>query len=329
VDIVVSAQGKALPSGEIKIVQPLEMGVIKDILVQEGQEVKKGQTLMILDPSINITILKAKYKENDILTLEINRLKAYLDEKPFYSDNNIQKSLYQSANNRRANLRELYYKTKKEEENLKKILDIVSHNEYNQLKDKRLQYLEQLISNKNNYLSELTEKQNQQIQLNSDIKSIEYKNKKQLIISPVDGNVGKLLIHTQGGIVSPAQNLISIIPKDAPLVFKVNVQNQDIGFIKEDMNVSVKIATFNFQKYGLIDATVTHISDDAIEDEKLGLIYEVLIKPKKYHLEYANKKYKINSGMSVTAEVKIGKRRVINFFIYPLIRYMDEGMSVR
>ena len=105
--------------------------------------------------------------------------------------------------------------------------------------------------------------------------------------------------------------------------------NQDIGFIKEDMNVSVKIDTFSFQKYGLIDANVLHISDDAIEDEKLGLVYEVTIKPSKYHLEYGNKRHNITSGMSVTAEVKIGKRRVVNFFIYPLIRYLDEGMSVR
>jgi hemolysin D len=145
----------------------------------------------------------------------------------------------------------------------------------------------------------------------------------------VDGYVGKLLIHTNGGVVTPAEKLMTIVPKNAPLVFKATVSNRDIGFVKKDMNVSVKINTYNFQKYGLIHGKVIHISDDAIENEKLGPVYEVLIKPEKFYLKFGGEKFYIQSGMSITAEMKVGKRRVINFFVYPLIRYLDEGMSVR
>jgi hemolysin D len=74
---------------------------------------------------------------------------------------------------------------------------------------------------------------------------------------------------------------------------------------------------------------VKHISYDALEDERLGLVYEVLIKPKETHLIVEGEKRRVVSGMSVNAEFKVGKRRVIEFFIYPMIKYLDEGMSVR
>lgn len=329
VDIVVSGQGKALPTGEIKIVQPLESGIIKNILVKEGEEVKKDQILMVLDPSVNETNLEALKQTIDTLELDIKRIDALLHNKTFHCQNHVQNNLYNTIKNNMKNIQELYFNAKNEEQNLRKIKDVISSQEYTNIKDKMLQYKQQIITNKNTLLEQLNSSQKELINLKAQLQSTKFKNQKQFITSPVDGYVGKLLIHTEGGVVSPAQNLITIIPKDKPLIFKVSILNQDIGFIKEDMNVSVKVNTFNFQKYGLIEAKVIHIADDAIEDEKLGLVYEVLIQPSKYHLEYGGKKHKINSGMGITAEVKIGKRRVVNFFIYPLIRYMDEGMSVR
>lgn len=95
------------------------------------------------------------------------------------------------------------------------------------------------------------------------------------------------------------------------------------------MVAAIKVDTFNFQKYGLIPAIVSHVSDDSIDDEKLGPVYEIYLEPKKEFLVVKGEKVYLNSGMSVTAELKVGKRRVIEFFIYPLIKYLDEGMSVR
>jgi hemolysin D len=137
------------------------------------------------------------------------------------------------------------------------------------------------------------------------------------------------MIHTEGGVVTPAQELLRVVPKSSPLIMKVKVLNKDIGFIKKQMQSAVKIDTFNFQKYGLVEGEVMHISNDAIEDEQLGFVYEVFIKPKQKYMEVEGEKVTISSGMSVTAEVKVGKRRIIEFFIYPLIKYLDEGMSVR
>ena len=138
-----------------------------------------------------------------------------------------------------------------------------------------------------------------------------------------------MFFHTIGGVVTPAEKLLTLIPSDVPLVIKATVLNQDIGFIEKDMDVALKIDTFDFQKYGLINGVVTHISQDAIEDEKLGLVYDILVTPEKYNLMVDGQMLTINIGMGVTAELKVGKRRVIEFFVYPIIKYLDEGMSVR
>ncbi|MDD5277800.1 MAG: hemolysin secretion protein D, partial [Methylovulum sp.] len=100
-------------------------------------------------------------------------------------------------------------------------------------------------------------------------------------------------------------------------------------FITKEMEAAIKVDTFDFQKYGLLHGKVKHIADDAIDDEKLGPVYEITIDPKETTLRVEGKELSINPGMSVTAELKVGKRRVIEFFIYPMIKYLDEGLSVR
>lgn len=243
---------------------------------------------------------------------------------------------------------------KRKEKELLEVIDIIAKSEYDKAHKETIEYEEQirmkehdilqlkeklnelkqqelLITQefRNKLLEELTKKRKEATLLKVEIESIKFQKAKQSITSPVDGYVSKLLVHTIGGVVTPAEKLILIVPKDAPLIIKATVLNKDIGFVKNGMKSELKIDTFDFQKYGLIDATVMHISDDAIEDEKLGPVYEVYLKPEKNYLMVKGEKVYLSSGMSVTAELKVGQRRVINFFLYPLIKYLDEGMSVR
>ncbi|MDD4855912.1 MAG: HlyD family type I secretion periplasmic adaptor subunit, partial [Sulfuricurvum sp.] len=182
---------------------------------------------------------------------------------------------------------------------------------------------------RNKLLAELTQKSKEATSLRTEVETTLFRNAKQQIIAPVDGYIGKLLVHTVGGVVTPAEKLLTLIPKGVPLIIQATVQNQDIGFVTKEMEAAVKIDTFDFQKYGLIHGKVKHIADDAIEDEKLGPVYEITIDPKETTLKVEGKDLTINPGMSVTAELKVGKRRVIEFFIYPMIKYLDEGLSVR
>ena len=384
VDVVVSAQGKVIPSGEIKILKPLESGVVSKIFVKESDRVKKGDILIQIDPTVTDASLSSKQDDLAVINSDIALLEALINESNLSKDelnklNSSQLSLYNSqkqilastyeSNKAKLNSAKLDIKASESEVNrlslllnkeeeakvrLQKVLDLIAKKEYEEvskniinLKEQRdialyrlkesNKKLEEIIEEnekaiktiKSNWIETSLSKEKEKRELSAQINAILFSNKTQQIKSPVDGFVGKLLVHTEGGVVSPNDNLISIVPSDAPLIIKASVLNKDIGFLKLGQEVAVKIDTFSFQKYGLLHGNIIEISKDAIEDEKLGLIYEIKIKPKSLDIKVEGETKRLEIGMSVIAEVKTGKRRVIELFIYPIIKYMDEGLSVR
>lgn len=384
VDVVVSAQGKVIPSGEIKILKPLESGVVSKIFVKESDRVKKGDILIQIDPTVTDASLSSKQDDLAVINSDIALLYALINESNLSKDeinklNSSQLNLYNSqrqilastyeSNKAKLNSAKLDIKANESEANrlslllnkeeeakarLQKVLDLIAKKEYEEvskniinLKEQRdialyrlkesNKKLEEIIEEnekaiktiKSSWIETSLSKEKEKRELSAQINAILFSNKTQQIKSPVDGFVGKLLIHTEGGVVSPNDNLISIVPSDAPLIIKANVLNKDIGFLKLGQEVAIKIDTFSFQKYGLLHGNIIEISKDAIEDEKLGLIYEIKIKPKSLDIEVEGETKQLEIGMSVIAEVKTGKRRVIELFIYPIIKYMDEGLSVR
>lgn len=160
-------------------------------------------------------------------------------------------------------------------------------------------------------------------------KRIQLEKQKQILKSPIDGYVNEIFVHTIGGVVTPAEKIMSVVPKDAPLIIKAKVLNQDAGFVETGMPVSIKVDTYNFQKYGILDGEVTIVSPNSVDDQQLGPVFEVYIEPKNTTLMVEGKEQTIKFGMTTTNEIKIGKRRIIEFFIYPLIKYMDESIKVR
>ena len=83
----------------------------------------------------------------------------------------------------------------------------------------------------------------------------------------------QLAIHTVGGVVTPAQELMFIVPEQSQREVEALILNRDIGFVAEGQIAEVKIDTFNFTKYGLLEGEITNLSNDAINDENLGLVY--------------------------------------------------------
>ena len=153
--------------------------------------------------------------------------------------------------------------------------------------------------------------------------------KRQLLIAPVDGRVQQVMLSTIGGIVTPAQELMLIVPENDPLEVEVLLENKDIGFVTEGQIAEIKVHTFPFTKYGVIDASILHISDDAIQDDIKGLVFPMRIKLKTHVIPVNGVDITLKPGMSVSAEVKIGKRRLIEFFLAPLLRYQAESVRER
>lgn len=178
-------------------------------------------------------------------------------------------------------------------------------------------------------LTQIADSRNQIATISEELVKATDMNDKQILYAPVSGYVQQLAINTIGGIVTEAQELMLIVPEEESLEVQVMLGNQDVGFVQKDMAAEIKIHTFPFTKYGLIDATVTHISDDAIIDEKLGLVYTMHLKMHKSTIRVEAKDVKLIPGMAVTAEVKTTQRRVIEYFLSPLLRYKQESIRER
>jgi hemolysin D len=147
--------------------------------------------------------------------------------------------------------------------------------------------------------------------------------------APIDGTVQQLVVNTIGGVVTPAQPLMLIVPDHHPIEIEALLENKDIGFVKKDQNAEIKIETFPYTRYGTIKGKVAHISQDAINDEKRGLTYLVHIQPERNKIQVDEKSVALSPGMVVSVEIKTGSRRVIEYFLNPLMQYANESLRER
>ncbi len=149
------------------------------------------------------------------------------------------------------------------------------------------------------------------------------------LTAPVDGSVQQLAIHTVGGVTTEAQPLMVIVPSDQPVEVIAQLENKDVGFVHPGQDVTVKVDTFNFTKYGVLNGKVLSLSDDAVDDEKRGPLYDLRIELQQNHLRVGNQNMPLTPGMTVRAEIKTDQQRVIDYFLSPLKRYVDESLEER
>jgi len=178
-------------------------------------------------------------------------------------------------------------------------------------------------------LTSISELERQTDTLHEELAKATDLNAKQMLHAPVSGQVQELAINTVGGVVTAAQQLMLIVPDEQQLEVEVFLENNDIGFVQEGMEAEIKIHTFPFTKYGLIEGEVTTVSNDATVDEERGLIYGMHLLMKSNTIHVKGRDVKLMPGMAVTAEVTTGTRRIIEFFLAPLLRYKDESIRER
>ena len=172
----------------------------------------------------------------------------------------------------------------------------------------------------------------------------------QRLRAPVDGTVQQLAVHTIGGVVTPAQALLVVVPSDSPLEIEAMVSNRDIGFVYEGQEAQIKVDTFNFTKYGLLHGKVLSVSHDSISRDKprdgsgdkaqgaldatsepagQELTYAARISLDRTQMQIDDKLVSLSPGMAVTVEVETGSRRLIEYLLSPLMRYKQSSMRER
>jgi hemolysin D len=411
VDIVATANGKVIPTGRSKVIQPLEAGVVRSIRVTDGQSVNAGDVLVELDPTI--VQGEVNHLQSDLLAaqLEIARLRAALTDAddplsafqpPRGADASLvamqRQFLMAQTTEQRSKLAALDgHRTQKEAElatisaTIEKLNAIIptieervnirkSLNEYGS----RLQYfevLQQLTEGQQERMiqksrlkeaqaalaaiietraqtvgeyrrtlfGELAEAERKAGGLTADLSKAEQRLKLQELTAPVSGVVQQLAIHTLGGVVSPAQTLMVIVPSDSPLEVEAMVSNRDIGFVHAGDDVEIKVDTFDFTRYGLLHGKVRTISSDSIaretnekQNDKAAGSPEATSEPAGQQLTYAarisvnsqemrveDKAVRLSPGMAVTAEIKTGSRRIIGYLLSPVLKYGQESFRER
>ena len=198
--------------------------------------------------------------------------------------------------------------------------------------------------------TELAEAERKAVGLREDLVKAEQKANLQTLVAPVDGEVQQLAIHTIGGVVTPAQALMTIVPRSSRLEIEASVRNRDIGFVSEGARAEIKIDTFNFTRYGLRHGKVLSVSRDAImrdrpqdkaNDQARGsshassepsgqeLIYSARVSIDKTQIQVDDNVVNLTPGMAVTVEISTGSRTVISYLLSPLARYAHESLRER
>ena len=390
VDEVAVAPGKVVPQGQVKVVQSQYSGVVKAILVKDGQQVKAGELLVELDQTVSAADLAQMRKQVAYYNLEIERLLAEQNDTLFQPkitpemdphDVSTQMKLYESrtreirsrllqseakVGEQRAQLiaseanrkkyADLLAVAREREGKMKELLvaNAVSYFNYLDYQAKRMELEQNLAAQmaeisrvesslqqamrewstlkaerEKDIAAKMVDDRKQLQTYDEELKKAVQKSRQSKIIAPVDGRVTQLAVHTLGGVVTEAQSLMIIVPAGTTLEIEAWAANKDIGFLKAGQAAEVKIETFNFQRYGTIDATVTSISADATEDKEKGRVYRMVLALQQQDVEVAGKNVPLSPGMSATAEVKIRQKRIIEFFLDPFRKYKSEALRER
>lgn len=391
IDIIATAQGRIIPSGKVKIIQPLETAVVRVIHVREGQRVKAGDVLVELNPAAMEA--DASRLEHELITAWLNmaRLEALLSETPLKSffppsgapgemtarsRRHLESALSERAarletvGNEIAQRRAEISTAKTDAGRLEKILPNVRERveKRRELLDKgytpRLEFLEQeqeLIETEQQLLSvksklgelraavrtavsrraqivaeERRAAEDQLADVSAQAGSLEQelikaldRSRLQTLTAPVDGVLQQLAIHTEGGVVTPAQELMRIVPEGDHIEIEAMVLNKDIGFVHNGQTAEIKVESFPFTKYGTVPGGVKTVSRDAVLDENQGWVYPARFELHETEILAGEKYVPLTPGMSVTVEIKTGKRRLIQYLLAPLQEYQDESMRER
>jgi hemolysin D len=187
--------------------------------------------------------------------------------------------------------------------------------------------------------------------LAQDVIKAEERTELQVLKAPVDGTVQQLAVHTVGGVVTPAQPLLVLVPVDSHLEIEAMVSNRDIGFVEPGQQAEIKIATFNFTRYGLLHGKVLSVSHDAVGKDDLadpakdkgqpdghstrspsddeGPVFAARVSLDRTAMQIEGKEVNLAPGMAVTAEIKTGERRIISYLLSPLRKYRQDSLRER
>jgi hemolysin D len=368
IDIIVNAQGKIIPGGYSKTISSVEVASVRALNVEEGQAVKAGDVLIELDTRASdserdksegdrqTAWLQAKRSRAMLRAIDTGKAPTLTEVKPQDLDaqrvQDAQQHLQDQWRDYQAKLARLEGEISrysqalplatqraKDYAELAKTNDVSQHAWFEkeqaridlegQLADARHQKASLTAETRRTAQDALNEANRIAASSAQDVQKAMVHGDLLKLTSPVDGTVQQLTVHTVGGVVPAAQPLMQIVPKQATVEMEAFMENKDVGFVQAGQDAQVKIDAFEYTKYGTIPAKVSHVSRDAIQDEEKGLIYSVKVVLTQPTIEVDGRQMTLSPGMSGSAEIKTGTRRVIEYVLAPLLQHGRESLHER
>src|SRR5262245_17742683 len=402
-DIVAVADGKLVPSSYLKIVQPAEQGIVKEILVREGESVREGQILIRMDTALAAADAKAIQADHDNKRLALRRIDAQLAARMLarqagdpaelfaqvqaqYTANVrayenalaqesavLEKSKHdlEAARQTKQKLEQVlphYIDQEKAFEKLTKdgFAGRILHSDKQRERIEKEQDLrtQEFIIRSSEALIEQSEKKMAQIaadyrrslqtervdtasqveRLTQELAKLSHRQGLLELRAPQAGIVKDLATHTAGTVAAPGTILMTLVPEADQLIAEVWLSNQDVGFVRPGQEAKLKLAAFQFQKYGLIEGKVSHVNVDATEapspntrsdalagrDRPMGpLAFRTLLELARQDLSADGRRYPLQPGMQVSGEIHLGTRTVLEYLLSPVQKAFHEAARER
>lgn len=390
-DVVVSAQGRIVPAGKSKVIQPPEAGVVRAIHVRDGQTVKAGDVLVELDLTATTADREKLVRESAEAEADMARLTALMRGRgrltlpagtpPDMAENQkaqlagrlaeqrsrlaaldaeiarrraesegaegalrqlrMSHPLVERKHGMRAELARKGFiaetgliETRLELINVEKDLAIQGNRrlETAAALDAAIQQKAQAEAEYRARVSaELAEATRKRDAMRQELIKANQRRDYQTLRAPIDGVVQQLAISTLGGVVTQAQPLLAVVPENSPIEVEAQVLNKDIGQLRAGQRTIVKVETYDFTRYGYVEGEVQWVGTDAVTDQKLGPVYPVRVRldARETPNTVGGQRGLLTPGMSVTADVRVSERRMIDYFISPLLRHKEESLRER
>ncbi|MFU9048010.1 HlyD family type I secretion periplasmic adaptor subunit [Acinetobacter tibetensis] len=355
VEEVTRGQGSVIPTSREQILQSLDPGTIKEMLVKEGDVVEKGQILLRLDDTRSSAILR----ESEAKVANLEAMSARLRAESYGTKIQFPDGISESLKHRE---RAAYVARRRAVDDAvaglqtsKAMLDreisitspmvaegVMSEVELLRMRRQSSDLALQINEKRNQYAAdannELVRVESELAQAKENMAMRADPVDRSLIRAPLRGIVKNIKINTVGGVVQAGQDIMEIVPLNDKLLVEAYIRPQDVAFVHPGLGAIVKVTAYDYALYGGLEGKVTLISPDTLRDKtrpsELNLnpdeaYYRILVETNQNSLTDKNgKTMPIIPGMIASVDVKTGEKTIFQYLIKPITR-MKQALQER
>ncbi|QPF73760.1 HlyD family type I secretion periplasmic adaptor subunit [Roseateles sp. DAIF2] len=348
VDQVTRSDGRIVPDGREQVIASMEIGILRELLVREGQQVEQGQELARLDP----TRVESQQNESQIRRQALRATAARLsaeasgralvfppelikgqpglvsaETEAFEARRRVLDEAV-AALNRSAGLvgREQRIAQDMAAKGLMSDVEVMRLNR--QINDLQQQRNERVSRFRQEASSDLVKVQNELALLDEQMVVRQDALVRTVLKSPVKGLVKNIRANTVGGVITTGAPIMEIVPLGERVLIEARIKPADVGFIRVGQHATVKLSGYDYNLFGGLQGKVEYISPDALTEidgkpVSEGRVYRALVRAEHSTLRYKGEALPVIPGMTAAVEIKTGERSVLSYVLRPLLKTQE------